>query len=321
MAYRRVMLSAVLGIAFASIAYTLPQVAVLKTILAAGIDPTTEPPLTAKIEEALVLSGRFQVLDRVSVDQVLKEKEFQVSSGLVSNDEMQRVGNYLGADFVVVAYVSRVGQTYSCSAKMIDVATGQILAQASEEGQGKIDVLLDLANEVAGKLVGGGPVQEVKAPAPRQESGPARVYHNSVVFIVCIDGIGGGGGVNPLLGGAYCYRFNDFLGASVFFGYMGFATYDNRSTFIITAGPIVTVAPWFDFGMRLGYVGYSYDYTSYDYSTTPATQTTETNQVGLFGLNPTMLFKFGRFCLGIESVIGFGGGSYFTLGASIGVSF
>jgi hypothetical protein len=46
-----------------------------------------------------VASGRYEVLDRSNVDQVLTEKEFQLSSGLVKPEEARQAGEYLGAGF------------------------------------------------------------------------------------------------------------------------------------------------------------------------------------------------------------------------------
>ena len=138
----------------AAAVFSLPHVAVLETILAAGMDPTAGVPVTDKIVEELVNSGKFTVLDRANVDQILREKEFQLSSGIVRNEEIRQAGEYLGADYVVLANASRVGSTYVITAKMIDVVTGEIAAQASTEKQGKIDVLLEIARTV-GKQISG----------------------------------------------------------------------------------------------------------------------------------------------------------------------
>ena len=148
--------------------FALPHVAVLDTILAAGMDPTAAIPVTDKIVEELVNSGKYTVLDRTNVDQILREKEFQLSSGIVRNEEIRQAGEYLGADYVVLANVSRVGSTYVISAKMIDVVTGEIAAQASTEKQGKIDVLLEIARTV-GKQISGQEIVVVEAAKKVEE--------------------------------------------------------------------------------------------------------------------------------------------------------
>jgi TolB-like protein len=134
--------------------YAVPQVAVLDAVLAAGIDPTVASPITDKIIEEMVNSGKFRVIDRANIERVLREKEFQLSSGIVRNEEVRRAGEYLGADYVIVANVTRVGSTYVISAKMIDVVSGEIASQASAEKEGKIDIVLQLARAVGAQISG-----------------------------------------------------------------------------------------------------------------------------------------------------------------------
>ena len=89
--------------------------------------------------------------------------------------------NTCGADFVVAARAARIGDTYFVSARMIDVKTGVITAQASVEREGRIAILLGIAGAVGDKLAGGivetvenrrleGPVRrqpQTPAPAPK----------------------------------------------------------------------------------------------------------------------------------------------------------
>lgn len=152
----------------ATAVFPLPHVAVLDTILAPGMDPTVAVPVTDKIVEELVNSGKFTVIDRANVEQILREKEFQLSSGIVRTQEVRQAGEYLGADFVIVANASRVGSTYVISAKMIDVVTGEIAAQASTEKQGKIDVLLEIARFV-GKQISGQEIVVAEAATKVEE--------------------------------------------------------------------------------------------------------------------------------------------------------
>lgn len=158
----RVKLLLVIGLVLFPVAlFALPQVAVLDAVIPADMDPSVIVPITDKISEELVKSGKYTVLDRASVEQVLKEKEFQLSSGLVKTEEIRKAGEYLGADFVVAARASKVGNTYFVSARMIDVKTGAITSQTSVELPGDLDVLLKLAR-TAGNRLSGGVVEKVK---------------------------------------------------------------------------------------------------------------------------------------------------------------
>jgi hypothetical protein len=142
-----------------------PKVAVLDAVVPAKMDQSVVEPVTEKIIERLVVSGRYTVLDRSNISQVLKEREFQVS-GLVSDEEITEAGKYLGADFVVVVKVQQVTDTFFLSSKMIAVKTGVIANQASKEGEGKLSVLIKLAEQVGDVLAGG----TVLAPAAAESS-------------------------------------------------------------------------------------------------------------------------------------------------------
>jgi simple sugar transport system substrate-binding protein len=146
-----------------------PKVAVLDVVVSKEIDPSVIVPVTETIMEEMVSSKAFTVLDRSFVAQVLKEKEFQVS-GLVSDAQIVKVGQYLGADYVVAGRAQYVADSYFLVAKMIDVKTGVITAQTSETGQGKVLILLNLARAVGGKLAGAGGA----APGASQPGEPAR---------------------------------------------------------------------------------------------------------------------------------------------------
>lgn len=154
-----------------------PKVAVLDAVLSERMDPNVAIGVTEKISEELVSSGRFTVLDRTTVGQSLKEIEFQMS-GMVSDEQIKKAGEQLntrlGAAYVVVARVSQVGDTYFVTAKMIDIKTGEITAQASAEQEGKISVTLKIAQAVGKKLAGG-----VKEPA--QEPAPVTVVEKKPV--------------------------------------------------------------------------------------------------------------------------------------------
>jgi simple sugar transport system substrate-binding protein len=149
-----------------------PKVAVLDVIVSQQIDPSVVVPVTETIMEEVVSSKAFTVLDRSYVAQVLKEKEFQVS-GLVSDAQIVKVGQYLGADFVIAGRAQYVADSYFLVAKMIDVKTGVITAQTSETGQGKVLMLLELARTVGRKLAGGGGPSVLASQPSRPARGEA----------------------------------------------------------------------------------------------------------------------------------------------------
>jgi len=150
---RRFALLVVFAVAVGGALWAQPKVAVLDAVVPNNIDQSVVIPVTEKVIERIVISKRFTVLDRANVGQVLKEREFQLS-GLVSDAEVTEAGKYLGADFVVVAKVQRVAETYFLTAKMIDVKTGVIANQTSAESEGRLSVLIGMAEKVGNTLAG-----------------------------------------------------------------------------------------------------------------------------------------------------------------------
>lgn len=161
---RRAILPVFVCMLQASLAFALPKVAVLDLSVQKGIDPSVIAPVTESVMEEVVGSRAYVVLDRAYIEQVLKEKEFQLS-GMVSDTQVAQAGQYLGADYVVAGKIQLVGDTYLVVAKMIEVRTGVIVAQTSEQGEGKLAVLLGLGHAVGKKLAVGSPIS-LLAPSP-----------------------------------------------------------------------------------------------------------------------------------------------------------
>ena len=141
-----------------------PKVAVLDVVVPEGIDKSVVVPITETIMEELVASRGFTVLDRAFVGQVLKEKEFQLS-GLVDEKRATEVGLYLGADYVVVGRAQLFGTAWYVLAKMIEVKSGVIVAQSSEQAEGKISVLAELSRAVGRRLAASASAGTGPAPA------------------------------------------------------------------------------------------------------------------------------------------------------------
>lgn len=170
---KRAVLVLLLAATAAVAAWSQPKIAVLDAMIPQNMDPSVIVPATEKIIERLVVSGRFTVLDRANIESVLKEREFQVS-GMVSDQDVVTAGKYLGADFVVVAKVSKVADTYFISAKMIAIKTGVIANQTSAEGEGKLSTLIDLASQVGEVLSGGAVLAQSAAGGSSDISKPSK---------------------------------------------------------------------------------------------------------------------------------------------------
>ena len=130
------------------------SLAVLDTITDEQVDTSVQVPVTEKLIEIFINRTDYRLIDRTDITSVLEEQNFQLS-GMVKTEEVREVGRYLGADYICLAKVSLVGQTYFVSAKLIDVRDGTIVSQATDDQPGSIDVVLQLTERVGQKLVQG----------------------------------------------------------------------------------------------------------------------------------------------------------------------
>ena len=281
----------------------LPQLAVLNVVLSPGIDPTVSGIITGKIEEPIVASGRYEVLDRNNVDQVLTEKEFQLSSGIVKPEEVRQAGEYLGADLVVASTASRVGQTYALSAKMIDVATGKVIAQASAEKEGKIDVLLPLARQVGEQLAARGPAAQAAIPEkPSEEpaAAPAKApfYRHAALLGAGFTEVGTSDTI--ILAAAYFFSLLPKVGLTV---NASFGIGDS-SFYSLNAGAFFTPFPLLSVGLAGGYLHKEY------YDVYASANVSESG----FSLSPMVLFRIRRLALGAGVIIGISGGGFVPYG-------
>ncbi len=139
------------------------RIAVLDTELPKGMDTKVVIPITEKLMEEFVRSKKFTVVDRSFIAKTLSELEFSTSD-LTSGDtdKLATIGGFLKATYIVVSTVQLLDRTFFLSAKMIEVKTGIISAQASVNRDGPVSVLIDMAGELGRKLVAAALGQELQ---------------------------------------------------------------------------------------------------------------------------------------------------------------
>ena len=83
-----------------------------------------------EISSVVVNTSGYTVLERQLINKVLEENRFQ-ESGLVNDEQMSDIGKRMGADYVFVTAISRLGTNYYISCKMIEVSTARIEKQST----------------------------------------------------------------------------------------------------------------------------------------------------------------------------------------------
>jgi len=106
-----------------------------------GVSKQEASALTDRFRDELFKSGRFQVMERAYMEQILKEQGFQMS-GCTSNECMVEVGQLVAVEQIVGGSISKVGEIYSVSARVISVESGKILSVSIYDFRGNISALM-----------------------------------------------------------------------------------------------------------------------------------------------------------------------------------
>ena len=181
-----------------SVLLTLVSQASSQTIIAVidfegkGVSETEASALTDRLRDELFKIGGFRLIERQQMEEILEEQGFQ-QTGCVAAECAVEVGKMIGAEQTVVGSISKVGNVFSVSARIVSVETGEIVQLTTYDYEGDIGGLLKTGmKEVADQLA----IVEEPVSVPAEVMGEGTVYINTVpsgaaVWIddVQIDGI------------------------------------------------------------------------------------------------------------------------------------
>jgi len=121
---------------------------------AQGVSTQEALAFTDRIRNEVFKAGKYLVLERQMMEEVLKEQGFQLA-GCTSSECMVEAGKILGVQILIAGSVSKVGNMYTISIRSIDVASGTVINMAAVDYEGNIEGAAKKAcPEVAAKLVG-----------------------------------------------------------------------------------------------------------------------------------------------------------------------
>ena len=106
-----------------------------------GITISDSKALSDRFRDELFKTKKCRVVERELMDTILKEQGFQIS-GCTSSECVVEVGQLLGVEKMISGSISKVGNVYSISARIIDVETGEIFNVANYDYAGNIGRLL-----------------------------------------------------------------------------------------------------------------------------------------------------------------------------------
>jgi len=129
------------------------MIAVFDLEITEGVTKGISRPLSESIRREIVMSGRYEVIDRGNMNKILGEQKFQLS-GCAAGECIVEAGQLLGVGKIITGSVSMVGKTYYLSLSLINVESGEIEKSSEDKCKCEIDDLIDSSKRLVKKLLG-----------------------------------------------------------------------------------------------------------------------------------------------------------------------
>jgi TolB-like protein len=97
--------------------------------------------LTDRLRTELFNTKYFKVIEREMMQEVIKEQGFQ-QTGCTTDECMVEIGRLIGVEKIIGGSISKVGNIYSVSSRIVNVETGEIENTAVFDHTGNIGLLL-----------------------------------------------------------------------------------------------------------------------------------------------------------------------------------
>jgi len=131
------------------------NVAMLETISnSSEISSLIKNMVRGELTKSISLQSGFSAFTRLDVDQMMNEMNFQ-HSGMVNDDQIAKLGEMSGADYICISKVSKDKESYYIEAYLINIVTGQIENPATDFIEsGGISAVNESCQKIAKELVG-----------------------------------------------------------------------------------------------------------------------------------------------------------------------
>ncbi|MFA4839694.1 MAG: SUMF1/EgtB/PvdO family nonheme iron enzyme, partial [Candidatus Neomarinimicrobiota bacterium] len=137
--------------------------------------------LTDRLRATLFMTGKFVILEREKMDAILKEQGFQ-QSGCTSDACAVEVGQLLAVEQMVVGSISKVGQTYSVTARLVGVEKGSLMGVGTCDLKGDIGDVMTCLSSVADQLAVDQPISSPQKPQQQKQADDNMVFVKGGTF-------------------------------------------------------------------------------------------------------------------------------------------
>ena len=113
---------------------------------AEGVSKSEARIISQRLRTVLFETGKFIVLERDNMDEILKEQGFQ-QSGCTSDDCVVEIGKLIGMQQMVAGSIGKIGDLYTFNVRIIDVESGQVLKTAIDDCDCLIEEVLTTSTQ------------------------------------------------------------------------------------------------------------------------------------------------------------------------------
>lgn len=131
-----------------------------------GVTAAEARALSDRLRIEIFNAGIFKVMERDKMNQILDEMEFQLND-CTTNECAIEVGRLIGVGKIMAGSISKVGEFFTVSVRLIDVETSKIEATAIEDIEGTLGIVLTQAIPSVAQKISGLSGVEIKKQAPK----------------------------------------------------------------------------------------------------------------------------------------------------------
>jgi len=136
---------------------------------APDVSSSAQLALSDRLRVELFNTGRFSVMERNQMQDILKEQGFQ-QTGCTTNECVVEAGRLLGVDRMIAGSVGKVGTIYTVSLRMIDIETGRIMLTKTEDCNCPIEEVLTTSLKNIALKIAGMTSDAAEQPVVRRET-------------------------------------------------------------------------------------------------------------------------------------------------------
>lgn len=120
-----------------------------------GVTESEAKALSDRLRIEIFNAGVYEVMEREKMNRILDEMQFQLKD-CTSDDCAIEIGRLVGVKKIIAGSISKIGELYTVSARLIDVETSKIEATAIEDVEGTLGIVLtkaipSIAMKISGK--------------------------------------------------------------------------------------------------------------------------------------------------------------------------